>query len=282
VKKGKGLGGKGPRRGGKLSRRQEPERAKIDGSQLLALTVGCLLVGTVAGFGWAMDRQLRGGLLEQRTEAMERPDWVSVSALPAFVPRTFLAVVDPTHEDGGPVRPRDASRTIPRELVREIHLLGSGLGGQAKEMMMAPILEQRVTGDALLELYLNRVYFGIAHDYPVYGIHYAAREFFGKEPSQLTLGETASLAGLLLEPRIERPDEVPGAVGVRRNEVLANLLRRGYITEADMQAAVAERLAFQPGLTEVPMTRQDLAVMDTAVIRLPPPNPPEEESPTAN
>src|SRR5690606_6962205 len=141
----------------------------------LALTIGCLLVGTVAGFGWAMDRQLRGGVLEQRAEAMQRTDWVPVASLPEFIPRTFIAVVDPTFEDGGQVRPRDASHTIPRELVRQIHLLGNGLGGQAKEMMMAPILEQRIPGDAVLELYLNRVYFGIAHDYPVYGIHYAAR-----------------------------------------------------------------------------------------------------------
>lgn len=248
----------------------------MDGSQLLALTIGCLLVGTVAGFGWAMDRQLRGGVLDQRTEAMQRADWVPISRLPGYIPRTFVAVVDPSFEDGAPVRPRDASHTIPRELVRQIHLLGNGLGGQAKEMMMAPILEKRIPDEAVLELYLNRVYFGMAHDYPVYGIHYAAREYFGKEAAQLTLGETATLAGLLLEPRIERPEDMAGAVGARRNEVLTNLLRTGYITEADMKTAVAERLAFQPGITEVPMTRQVFAVTDTTVIQLPPPSPPAD------
>lgn len=141
---------------------------------------------------------------------------------------------------------------------------------------MAPILEKRIPDEAVLELYLNRVYFGMAHDYPVYGIHYAAREYFGKEAAQLTLGETATLAGLLLEPRIERPEDMAGAVGARRNEVLTNLLRTGYITEADMKTAVAERLAFQPGITEVPMTRQVFAVTDTTVIQLPPPSPPAD------
>src|SRR5690606_31356442 len=127
----------------------EPEQGRLEGSQLLALGIGCLLIGLVAGFGWAMDRQVRGGLLDQRSEAIARPDWVPIASLPAHIPRTFVAVVDPTFAGGGPVRPRDADKTIPRELVREVHLLGSGLGGQARELMMAPILEQRIDRDAL-------------------------------------------------------------------------------------------------------------------------------------
>lgn len=279
----KGLGGKAPRRGGKLTRRGEPETHRLEGPQLLALGVGCLLIVIVAIFGWTMDRQLRGGILGQRSEAMARPDWATIESLPAYVPQTFLAVVDPTFLEGGGVRPRDSGKTIPRKLVREIHLLGSGLSGQARERMMAPLLEQRLDRTEILELYLNRVYLGVFHDYPVYGIHHAAREYFGKLPSQLTLGETASLAGLLLEPKIEDPENVPGAVGVRRNEVLRALLRMGYIDEAELQQAVTERLAFQPGLREIPMTRQPLVAADTAVIRLPRPSPaPGEENQAAN
>ncbi len=273
MKKGKGLGGKPRRRGGKLTRRNEPEKKKrrLEGSQLLALGFGCLLVMLAVLFGWMMDRQLRGGLLGQRTEAMARPDWVPIGSLPPYVPQAFMAVVDPTFAEGGPVRPRDAHKTIPRALVREIHLLGSGVGGHARELVMAPLLEQRIDRRDLLELYLNRVYLGASEDFPIYGVFAGAREFFGKAPSELTLGETASLAGLLLEPKIERPDDVPGAVGVRRNEVLRAMLRMGYISEAQLQEAVAERLAFQPGLSEMPMTRQHLTAGDTAIIRLPPP-----------
>ena len=281
MKRGKGLGRKPRRRGGKLTRGKEPakkRRRRLESSQLLALGFGCLLIAIVGIFGWMMDRQLRGGLLGQRTEAMARPDWAPLASLPSYLPQAFMAVVDPTFAGGGPVRPGDAHRTIPRELVREIHLLGTGIGGHARELVMAPLLEQRIDRTELLELYLNRVYLGTTEDFPVYGMYAGAREFFGKEPSQLTLGETASLAGLLLEPRIDRPDDVPGAVGVRRNEVLRAMLRMGYINESQLQEAVAERLAFQPGLTEMPMTRQNLAPDDTAVIRLPSPIPAEIEA----
>src|SRR5690606_13060093 len=103
VRTGMVLGGKPPRRGGKLTRKGEPEKGP-EPSQLLALTLGCLLLGAAAGFGWAMDRQLRGGLLDQRREAMARPDWVSIESLPEYVPRTFLSVVDPTFDSAGAVR----------------------------------------------------------------------------------------------------------------------------------------------------------------------------------
>jgi penicillin-binding protein 1A len=216
-----------------------------------------------------MDRQLRGGILEQRAEAMSRPDWVPIGTLPAYVPRAFLTAVDPTFEDGGAVRARDESKTIPRELVREIHLLGNGLTGQAKELMMAPVLEHRASRREILELYLNRVYLGTSDDAPIYGIHYAAEEYLGKAPGSLTLGDAATLAGLLLEPRIDSPGDRVGAVGIRRNEVLRALASGGYITADEYRLAVAERLPFQPGLSEVPMSRKIFTPEDTAVSRLP-------------
>lgn len=234
--------------------------------------MGCLIVGIVGGFALAADRQLRGGLLEQRSEALVRPDWVAIDSLPAYVPQAFMIVVDPGFDEGGPTSARDERRTtIPRELVRQIHLLDDGLGAEARELVMAPVLEQRATKQQLLELFLNRAYLGTAlGGYRIYGIHDAAAEFLGKRARELTLGEVASLAGLLLEPRIDRPDERPGAVGVRRNEVLRALLAAGYIDADQFAEATAERLAFQPGLREPPMTRRIATEADTAVIRLPP------------
>jgi membrane peptidoglycan carboxypeptidase len=234
------------------------------------VVVGFLIIGAVAGFGWGMDRQLRGGLLEQREEAAQRPDWVEVETLQPYVARAFLAVVDPGFEEGAPVRQREEGQTIPRQLVRQIHLLGSGIGGEAKELVMAPVLEQRLNRRDMLELYLNRVYLGESNGYPIYGVHYAATEFFGKGARELTLGEAATLAGLLLDPMIERPADTPGAVGVRRNEVLRAMLRDELITPQQYQQAISEALAFQPGLADPPMTRRLLSAQDTAVIRLPP------------
>jgi membrane peptidoglycan carboxypeptidase len=285
AKRGRMLGGKAPQRGGRLSLGKPVADPAPEGSTqvLIVLTVGFLILGIVAGFGWELDRQLRGGILLQRVEAVQRPDWVPLEALPEYVPRVFLAVVDPAFEGVGTLRSREDGSTLPRELVRQIHLLGNGLRGQARELVMGPVLEQRAGKQDLLEFYLNRVYLGIEHEVPIYGIHYAAREFFGKEASELTLGETATLAGLLLEPRIERPGERPGAAGVRRNEVLRSLAMAGLISAEEFAEAVAEPLGFQPGLTELPMSRRLPLRGDTATIRLPEqyrPRPEDEEEAT--
>ena len=265
------LGGQPPRRGGRLSGPRRETKKRTTSPQVLAvLVIGCLILGTVAGFGIALDRQLSGGLLAQRREAISRPDWVPLQALPAYVAPAFTMVVDPGFQEGS-IQSRDQRRTtIPRELVRQIHLLEGGLGADARELMMAPVLEQRTSRNQLLELYLNRVELGSANGYPVYGLYYAAQEYLGKQPQELTLSEAATLAGLLLEPRIERPTDQAGAVGVRRNEVLRTLLNAGLISPEQYSQAISERLAFQPGLMDMPMSRRIPSPEDTAVIRLPP------------
>jgi len=248
---------------------------------MAVLVGGFVILGIVAGFTWSVDRELTAGLLQQRIEAMQREDWVPLDDLPPHVPNAFIAVVDPGFEGAPtPRRPRDEAETIPRHLVRQIHLLGHGMGSQARERVMAPVLEQRTNRRQLLEFYLNRVYLGLSQEVPVYGIHHAALEYLGKDAREMTVGEAATIASLLLPPMIERPEERPGAVGARRNEVLRALLQAGYITPQDFQQAVGERLAFQPGLRFLPMTRRIPLAADTAVIRLPPeyrPQPEEED-----
>jgi hypothetical protein len=269
----------GLRRGGRLSRpHQEEQQASISGQALVVLLTGFLVLGVVAGFAWTLDQQLGAGLLRQRAEAMQREDWVSLDALPREVVNVFVNVVDPGFEDGRTLRrPREEEQAIPRYLVRQIHLLGTGMGSRARELVMAPVLEQRLTKQQQLELFLNRVYLGRSQDFPIQGIYHASIEYFSKAPQELTLSEAATLAGLLLSPMIERPEERPGAVGARRNEVLRALLDGGQIEQARFDQAVAERLAFQPGLRELPMSRR--VHTDTAVIRLPPEYRPQPEDP---
>lgn len=269
-KPGKGLGGKAPRRGGRLSRPHKHRAERQPLSSLVGvLAIGLFLVGTVAGFGWALDRQVRGGILQQRAEAMQRPDWVQLDQLPSYVTEAFLAVIDPAFLDAGALRTGEAGTTLSRELVRQVHLLPPTISGEARELVMAPVLENRTSKRALLELYLNRVYLGRQQGEPVYGIHYAAREYLDKEPDELTISEAATLAALLLQPRIEEPSRMPGAVGVRRSEVLRVLLRSGTITAAQYQEAIAEPLGFQPGLDRHPMSRPLDWGSEDRVIRLP-------------
>jgi membrane peptidoglycan carboxypeptidase len=250
---GKLLGGEPPRRRGRGGRREK--RSGSTPGTLAVLAVALFVLGGVAGFAWSLDRQLRGGVLRQWGEASGRPDWVELEQLPGYVPTAFLAVVDPAYLEAGSLRTGENGTTLARELVRQVHLVPASLGGEARELVMGPVLEHRTPKRGLLELYLNRVYLGREQGYPVFGLHHAAREYFDKAPEQLTLGETATLAGLLLSPRIDNPAAHAGAVGARRNEVLRVLRVGELITDAQYRSAVAEPLGFQPGLDELPMSR---------------------------
>jgi membrane peptidoglycan carboxypeptidase len=137
-------------------------------------------------------------------------------------------------------------------------------------MVMGPVLEKRMSSQELIELYMNRVYLGRAQGAPVYGIFHAAREHFGLLPNELTLGQAATLAGLLLPPAIEDPKTRLGAVGPRRNEVLQVMLVGGLIDEASYRAAIEEPLGFQLGLDQMPFSRPASWGQRTNVIRLPP------------
>ncbi|HEX2188675.1 MAG TPA: transglycosylase domain-containing protein [Longimicrobiaceae bacterium] len=255
--RGKRLGG--APRPGRWVRAAPPDavRGERRAEILFLLALGFLLLGGVVGFAWEMDRQVRGGILRQRVEAARRPDWVPLERLPPALPRMVMAAADPRFAER---RPLDAGggaaeASIPRDLVTQVHLLENDLGGEARALLMAPLLQNRLGRRDILELYLNRVYFGRSGSYPVYGVRDAAREFFGKEPQQLSLGEMATLAGLLLPPRIEDPERAPGAVGARRNEVLRRMLEAGAVDAAAYRAASEEPLAFQPGADYPPMSR---------------------------
>lgn len=267
MKPGKKLEGAPRKKRQKKERKPGPARAS-----LVALVTLCtlLLVG-VGGFALAMHRQLGEGLLAQAEQARRRPDWVPLSSLPRYVPEAFLAVVDTTSFRREALQaPEDGTPRLAHDLVRQVHQLDGGLGGEARELAMTPLLESSLSHRELLELYLNRIYLGKAGGWDVYGIGHAAREYFGKEPQRLTPSEAATLAGILLAPRLADPARDPGRVGPRRNEVLRTMHERGVIDAATYRAAVAEPLAFQPGTDYAPMSRPLgwKAAPDT--IRLPP------------
>lgn len=272
IRRGKGLGGKPPRRGGRLTRESREGAEKGRPRALLGVLAAALfVVGGVLGFAWALDRTVRGGVLQQRVEAASRPDWVQLEELPRYVPEAFLAVAQPSLLTRGTLRPEEDGRSLSRFLVEQVHLLPASLAGDAREMVMAPVLDQRLSPRAMLELYLNRVYLGEEQGYPVFGIHHAAREYFDKTPRELTLGEAATLAGLLLSPRIENPEAHVGAVGARRAEVLEVLLEGELITVEDYRRALSEPLGFQPGLDQMPFSRPaEWGREEQSVIRLPP------------
>lgn len=254
-KRGKLLGGESPRRGGRWTgggaTKPRPDGAKL----LTTLALALFVIGVAGGYAWSQDRQIRGGVLRQAAEAQGRPDWVALEELPGHVPDAFVAVVEPAIARQSRLRSGESGTTLARELIRQVHLLPDGVGGEARALAMAPLLEQRASPARTLEIYLNRVELGRARGHAVHGVWHAAREYFGKAPTALTLSEAATLAGMLLEPRIEDPQRQVGAVGARRNEVLDVLLRGELITADEYRRAIEEPLGFQPGLGDMPMTR---------------------------
>lgn len=238
---------------------------------LLLLAIVLFVAGGVAGFAWHLDREVRGGILRQRAEAARRPDWVPLESVSPILVRAMVSVVDPAFWSRQPMEEGAGGSTLSRDLIAQVHLLDSDLADQARILAMGPLLESRLPKRALLELYLNRVYLGRTDGYPVFGVGNAAREFFDKEPGQLSVAESATLAGLLLPPRIPNPEDRPGAVGARRNEILRRMLAEGWIDAATLQRALAEPLPFQPGLEFAPMSRPAGWDVEPAIIELPAP-----------
>ncbi|MGH7806112.1 MAG: penicillin-binding transpeptidase domain-containing protein, partial [Candidatus Binatia bacterium] len=94
----------------------------------------------------------------------------------------------------------------------------------------------------ILELYLNEIYLGQRGAMGVHGVIEGARFYFGKEPGDLTLGETASLAGLIRAPGRFAPTRDPARALARRKQVLRVLLEEGKIDQTEFDAAVNEPL----------------------------------------
>jgi penicillin-binding protein 1A len=102
-----------------------------------------------------------------------------------------------------------------------------------KEAALSWQLEQRWSKDRILTAYLNTIYFGNG----AYGIEMAARVYFDKSASELTLPEAALLAGLPASPGVYDPATNPEAAKARRTTVLRLMLEQGLITPADYRTA---------------------------------------------
>ena len=105
-----------------------------------------------------------------------------------------------------------------------------------KEIFIAVHIEQLLTKQEILELYLNKIYLG----YRSYGVGAAAHVYFGKEVNELTLGEVAIIAGLPKAPSTMNPIYSVDRATTRRNVVLARMLDEGYITKQEFEDAKAE------------------------------------------
>jgi len=186
---------------------------------------------------------------------------VSIRTLPKYLPQAFVAVEDHRfyQHDGVDVvgiagalkdnifGERRGASTITQQLVGNMHptlidRTDRSIGRKLAEQSAAREMEKHYTKDQILEGYLNQIPFG--HGW--YGVESAARHYFGKSASKLTLAEAAALAAMPKGPALYDPVKYPDRVRQRRNVVLSLMAGQGYITAAQAKSAQASPIVTSP------------------------------------
>jgi penicillin-binding protein 1A len=177
---------------------------------------------------------------------------VRLGDLPPYLPKAFVAIEDRRFYDHFGIDPVGVSRALMRDLTG-----GSGIEGgstltqqlaknlfltqertlsrKIQEAILALWLERRYSKDQILELYLNRVYFGSG----AYGVEAAAQKYFGKSARSVTLSEAALLAGLMKSPTKLAPNRNLAGANERAAQVITAMAEQGHITEAMAKLALA-------------------------------------------
>ena len=138
---------------------------------------------------------------------------------------------------------KQGGSTITQQLARNIFLTNSRtFGRKAREGVLALALERKFSKDQILELYLNRVYFGGG----AYGIDAASRTFFGHGADQLSLSEAAIIAGLVKAPSNYSPTADVAAARGRAGVVIQSMVDNGFISSAAAANAAEAQIKVQP------------------------------------
>ena len=120
-------------------------------------------------------------------------------------------------------------------------------GRKVREAALALALERRYSKDEILSAYLNGIYLGQHGGFAVYGVGAASRSFFGKDIERLTLGEAATLAGIIRAPNTYSPVQHPERARERRNVVLRQMRDLRMLDDKGLAQASQERLVVQRG-----------------------------------
>lgn len=136
----------------------------------------------------------------------------------------------------------EGGSTITQQVAKNVLLTNERtLGRKLKEVILARRLETSLTKEQILELYLNDIYLG----YRSNGVGTAAYNYFGKSVDQLTLAEVAYLASLPKGPHNYHPIRRKEQAITRRNWILGEMAKVGWVTRAEADAAIKEDLVVQ-------------------------------------
>jgi penicillin-binding protein 1A len=176
---------------------------------------------------------------------------ISLKDLPAHLPKAFIAIEDRRFYSHMGVDPMGIVRaaaanvmhrgvaqggsTLTQQLAKNIFLTQERtMMRKLQEVELALWLEHKYSKNEILELYLNRVYFGSG----AYGVEAAAQKYFGKSARNVNLSEAAMLAGLVKSPSRLAPNRNPDGAERRAHTVLSAMADAGFISEAQAKATI--------------------------------------------
>uniref|UniRef100_UPI0005521D84 transglycosylase domain-containing protein n=1 Tax=Bradyrhizobium liaoningense TaxID=43992 RepID=UPI0005521D84 len=190
-----------------------------------------------------------GSMLAQRGEMAGAN--VALKDLPPYLPKAFIAIEDRRFYSHFGIDPvgilralvtnvlhRGVSQggsTLTQQLAKNLFLTQERtIQRKLQEAELAIWLERKHSKDDILELYLNRVYFGSG----AYGVEAAAQKYFGKSAKNVTIAEAAMLAGLVKSPSRLAPNRNPEGAEARAQIVLAAMADAKFITDAQAKASI--------------------------------------------
>lgn len=175
---------------------------------------------------------------------------IRLEQLPSYLPNAVIAIEDRRFRSHFGLDPIGLTRamvvnvqagrfvqggsTLTQQLAKNLFLTADRtISRKIQELILAVWLEATYSKDEIMELYLNRVYLGAG----AYGVDAAAQRYFGKPASQVTLAESAILAGLLRAPSRWAPTRNPEGAEARAATVLQAMVESGFITQEEMVLA---------------------------------------------
>src|SRR5437660_6991306 len=193
-------------------------------------------------------------------------DWrvmppVSLDSLPPYVPDAFIAAEDVRFRRHPGIDPIGMARalftdlrahgitqggsTIDQQIVKARYLSQERTWRRKfTEIVLALLLDARMSKDEILEIYLNDIYLGHRGGKPVLGVDEAARLYFAKLPAHLRVDEAALLASIVRAPNRDTPQKRPDIARARRDAILAVMRDHGWITAEQYSDAVSRPVQF--------------------------------------
>jgi len=261
---------------------------RIPGSEQLE---GAYILRRSAVGAWSLFDGLGDGIPELRLEPelavelagakSERREPAAWEQIPPALKDAVVAVEDKRFHSHHGVDPRAMVRallanlrgrslqgasTITQQLSKNLFLTPRRtLRRKLAEAALAVYLDLRLDKQRILTLYLNHIYLGQDGPASVMGVRSAARHYFSKEVSDLTLTESALIAGIIRGPGVYNPFRDPAAAKARRDHALRRMKEEGFISQLELDAALDEPVKLARGTS--PDDKHDAAYYAAEVVR---------------